>query len=168
MGRITPPKLYGGTHFGMQFVRTLKGSLSVGTSVTRLIPEALKRDQPGALLLEALIAVTVFTSVAVAALAGVSGFQRAKAVIETQAEVENIARNQMEYAFYQTYLVPDVTPPLTWVYYTSTTTTSPYTVTAGATSTSAFPTDDQVQQIVVTVMKGAKVELVVETLRTNK
>ena len=65
----------------------------------------------GSLMMEAVVAVMVFTAVGVAVLVGVSTTHLSGAKVEGQSVAENIARNQMEYIFSLPYQEPPSTYP---------------------------------------------------------
>ena len=129
-------------------------------------------DSAGALLMETVIAVTIFITVSSAAVVGVSTAQRARASIERSATAENLVRNQMEYLFslqYQTW-------PYTYLTSTSpagliTSTPSGYSVSAAtiaSTSTADFATDPTFEKVIVTVSHRGQEILQVETFRSSK
>ena len=122
----------------------------------RLLPVA--RDSTAAFLLEALIAASIFMTVAATALIGASATQRARGVIDRSATAENVARNQMEQIFSQAYQT-------TTALYSAVTVPSDYSVTA-AQQTLDATTD--LQKIIVTVFKDNESILVLETLRRNR
>lgn len=116
------------------------------------------RNQQGSLLVEALVALSVFGVLGSAVLGGVQVSLMSKRTYEVRATAENVARNQMEYVFEQTYAPPSsayltVTPP------------APYTVTVEALVYDATSAD--IETVRVTVFReGAQVR-VLETLRSN-
>ena len=127
---------------------------------------AMVADSTAALLLETIIAVSVFVMIAGATLTGATMIQRGRATLERQAIAENLLRNQMEYVF----SLPYKSPTSTFVYSFPTPTSIPsgYSVSVVATTTDAFPTDGNIKKIVVTVKRDAETVLQVETFRTNK
>ena len=127
------------------------------------------RDSAGTLLMETIIAVTIFITVSSAAVIGVSTAQRARASIERSAIAENLVRNQMENLF----SLPYRSWPHTYASSTGLITSTPsgYSVTAVApasTSTAGFATDPAFQKVIVTVSHQGKEILQVETLRSNR
>ena len=109
-------------------------------------------------MLEAIIASTIFMTVAAAALIGVSATQRASVVIQQSAIAENMVRNQIEAIFASPYQT-------TTALYQAVTVPTGYNVTA-AQQTLDATTD--LQKITVTIKQGTKTLLEVETLRRKQ
>ena len=136
-----------------------------GVALSRRLRVTLP-DSTGALMIEAVIGVTVMVSLAAAALVGLSATQRARLTIDTQAIAENIVRNQMEDSFSRTYTAwPNPYPSLLATQ--SSRYPSEYSVAVTTEEVTAFSGDPDIQKVVVTVSKGNEVILVVETLRGN-
>ena len=133
----------------------------VGLSgVGRLAERAGARlcDERGAMMIEALIAVSVFTLLGAAVLSGSTATRNASASAEQAAVAENIARNQLETIL----AAPYQDPPHT---YTPISTPPGYAVTADAQE--LIGGDTNIAALVVTVtLKGDPV-LTLESLRTR-
>lgn len=120
---------------------------------------ALLSDRSGGLMVEAVVSMLLLTVLGTATMAGLSTTHVSGANTEEQAIAENIARNQMEYILTQAYKDPPasylaITPP------------SGYAVNADAV---AFEVGDtSVEKIVVTVTRGGRTLLVLETIRTKQ
>ena len=130
---------------------------------------ALVSDSRASLLVESIIATTIFVMISGTALIGVSAAQAVRGTIQRQSVAETLVRNQMEYISSLAYQ--------TWPY-TYSTSTSPsglitstpagYSVSAVSTSTPQFASDADFAKIVVTVSFGGEELISVETLRSNK
>ena len=143
--------------------RSVVSSPSALTRFRRRVHATL-RDNTGALLLETIVAVTVFTTVGITALVGLQSTQQARLRLERQANAENVIRNQMEYLVSVDYQNPTSTTP----YLSITTTPSGYSVVV---ETEPFPegsTDPDVEKITVRVSEGGSEILAVETVRINQ
>lgn len=130
-------------------------------SVCRLIAEracARVRGQRGTMMVEALIAVSVFTLLGAAVLSGSTSTRNASARAEQAAVAENIARNQLETVL----AAPYQDPPYS---YTPISTPPGYAVTADALV--LVGGDSNIATIVVVVtLKGESV-LTLGSLRTR-
>jgi Tfp pilus assembly protein PilV len=113
----------------------------------------------GGLFIEALAAMLVLGMVGTAVLAGVSMTQKSGTAVEEQSVAENLVRNQMEYIFSLPYVDPGSS-------YASVSAPSGYTVTNSATEFVAG--DTNIEKITVTVQRGSKSLLTLETLRTRQ
>ena len=120
---------------------------------------ALARGTDGALLMETLIAVTVFSMLGAAVLSGLSTAHRSTANTEDQSVAESIARNQMEQVFVDAYLDPPAS-------YTPVATPPGYSVTVDAQE--FVVADPNVAKIIVTVFRAGQQVLVVESLRLKE
>lgn len=119
----------------------------------------LLRGQRGSLLVETVVALSVFGVLGTAVLSGVSTSYVSKRTFEVHSTAENILRNQMEYVFEQAYVPPPgtyltVTPPAT------------YSVTAQALVYDASST--QIETVRVTVSKEGQQVKVLDSLRSNR
>lgn len=112
----------------------------------------------GNLLLEAAVAVMVFGTVGSAVLIGIQTAHSSGERTETQSVAEIIARNQMEDIFNQAYKPPPAS-------YTTISVPSDYTVTAAANEYISGSVD--VEKLVVTVGRGGRDVLALETLRAG-
>ncbi len=117
------------------------------------------RDDAGALLVETVLAVVVFTLVGTAVMAGLSTAHSSGAGTERQSVAENIARNQMEYMFSLPYQDPPSSYPLISV-------PGGYAVTCTAETYGAGGLDTE--KVVVTVTFNGAEELVLEALRAKR
>ena len=89
--------------------------------------------------------------------------------MEDHSIAEKLARNQMEYVYTQPYVAPGGDYETLDEASTVTYNVDPgYTVTAQAlTYTKPIVTDTDIARVVVTITRGTKTILVLETLRTN-
>ena len=110
-------------------------------------------------MLEVVVALLVFGSIGSAILFGVSTVQTSGSKTEVQSVAENLARNQMEYLYSLAYQGSTSTYP-------SITALPPgYGVTAE--SRTFIEGDSNIEKIVVTVSRGGRDILVLESLRTK-
>ena len=119
---------------------------------------SIRHSAVGAIMLENLVAVTVLSTVATAALVGLSTANIARGKLDGQAQAEYATRNMMECIFglkFQT---------TTTEYSTSTCASAPsdYTITNIATTT-----PEGLQRIAVIIRRGDKTLLEVETIRAS-
>lgn len=115
------------------------------------------REQRGALLLETVLVIFIFGMVGVAVLAGLSTASISKGKTEVQSNIEDIARNQMEYLL----SLPYQDPP------TSCSTISvPQGFSVTCEAEEYVVGDTNIEKPVVTVTFGAT-QVVLETLRTK-
>ena len=144
-------------------------------SLIRARPAALRRllcmlprGTKGALLLETMIAVGVFSMVGVAALAGLSTSIKVRARIERDAIAENIVRNQMEFVFTQDYKSWNGPVPYPSAINSSTSAYPPgYAVTVESTEAPDFEGDPDIERITVTVTQHGVQVMVIETARSK-
>lgn len=116
-------------------------------------------DERGNLLLETLVAITVFALVGGAVLSGTSTALNTGTTVEEQSVAEEIARNQMESVFNESYQQPLSTP------YPTIVPPAGYAVSLAA---DEYLTGDvDIEMLVVTVSRDSKNLLVLETLRTR-
>ena len=120
----------------------------------------LLRNQRGALLLETVVALTVFGVLGTTVLSSVHTSYLSKTQFDIGSEAENIVRNQMEYVLEQpykpwvdTYLT--ITPP------------AGYSVLAEALQYSTS-TDANIETVRITVNHDAQPVKVFETIRANR
>lgn len=121
----------------------------------------LARNCRGGLLLETVLAVTIFTLVGTAVLSGLSTAHFSGGKTESKSIAESLGRSQMERLFAQPYQPP----PWPWSFPTI----SPppgYSLSAVAKEHEAGNTD--VAALVVTVSHEGKEVLVLETLRARE
>ena len=113
----------------------------------------------GSLLIEAVVATTIFTIVGSAVLVGLSTTHISGAKTEEQSVAENIARNQMEKVFSLPYRDPPSTYP-------AIVTTSGYQVFAAAEE--YVIGDPNIEKVVVRVTHESQEVLVLETMRAKE
>ncbi len=119
------------------------------------------RGQTGGLLIETVIALTVFGVLGSIVLSGVQTSHISKRNFDVQSEAENLVRNQLEGALQNTYKGwPDT-------YDAVTSTPAGFTVTAEALQYSTS-TDTDIQTLRVTVSYDGQPVKVFETIRTNR
>ncbi len=130
-------------------------------------------ESQGTALLEAIIGLTIFAALGTALLMGVRSAHISGDLVEINSIAENLARNQMEYAFGQAYL----SPPATYVSIANAVDVSyivepGFSVTAQAIAFTAgdasIVNDTNIEQVVVTVSEGSQSILVVKSLRANE
>ena len=114
------------------------------------------QDQRGALLLEALVAVSVFTLLGTAVMTGLSATGSAAEGIEVSSTAENLAANQLETILASPYQDPPHT-------YAALTPPPGYTVTAEALE--LVPGDSNIANLVVTVFRDGSQVLLLESAR---
>lgn len=116
-------------------------------------------DTRGSLLLESTIAITVFAIVGGAVLSGTSTSLKTGDVVEGQSIAEEIARNQMESVFNESYQEPPGTPYATMV--------PPSGYAISVTADEYLTGDVDIEMVVVTVSRNSENLLVLKTLRTR-
>ena len=129
----------------------------------------IAQDDRGAALMEAVMGITIFAALGTALMIGIRTANISGEVVEDHSIAEKLARNQMEYVYTQTYVAPggnyetlDQAQTITY------NVDQGYTVTAQAlTYTNPIVTDTDIERVVVTITRGTKTILVLETLRTN-
>lgn len=117
------------------------------------------QDQRGALLAEALVAVSVFTLMGSAVMTSVSATSAAAERMRTTADADSIASNQMTAVL----TTPYIDPPFTYVPITP---PAGYSVTAEALE--FVPGDTYIAKIVVKVYKDGQFILKLESLRLKE
>ncbi len=125
------------------------------------------QDRHGALLLETIVAITVFAAVGLAVLLGVGAAHISGNSVEGKSIAEQLARNQMEYVFTQAYQ----NPPATYVSISDATDVTygvPTGYTVGATAQEYQSGVVAIEKVTVTVNRDGQSLLVLETLRTNQ
>lgn len=123
--------------------------------------QRLLRNQRGALLLEALIAVALLTSVMSAAVAGLSTGSIAVGITDEKVTTNNIARSQLEYTLNDAFCAA----PCTYAVMPSTLPAG-YTVTSEAVAYS--PPDPNLETLVVTVYRDGQAIAVVKGIKANR
>ena len=130
---------------------------SRGGSQVRLVRHLLG-DRRGALLVESVLVMLVFSLVGIAVLGGVSTTHITGARAEHQSTSENIARNQIEYIFSLPYREPPSSYPTISV-------PDGYGVTGEAET--YLTGDSDIQMVVVAVTFEGREDFVLETLRAK-
>ncbi len=119
------------------------------------------RGQTGGLLIETVVALTVFGTLGSVVLSGVQTSFISKRNFDSQSVAENLVRNQMESTLEKTYKAwPDT-------YDAVTSTPAGFTVTAQALQYSTS-TDSNIQTVRVTVTHNGETIKIFETVRTNR
>ena len=116
-------------------------------------------DSRGNLLLETVVAITIFALVGGAVLSGMSTALDTGSMVEGQSVAEEIARNQMESVFNVSYQEPLSTPYPTVV--------PPAGYAINLTADEYLTGDVNIGMVVVTVSRDSENILVLETLRTR-
>ena len=116
-------------------------------------------DSRGNLLLETVVAITIFALVGGAVLSGMSTALDTGSMVEGQSVAEEIARNQMESVFNASYQEPLSTPYPTIV--------PPAGYAINLTADEYLTGDVDIEMAVVTVSRDSENILVLETLRTR-
>lgn len=119
---------------------------------------AIAHDSSGAVLLESLVAVVIFSVIGTAVLSGLTTTYSSGDAIERQATAENIARNQIDYALSQPYQDPPFSCSLIGV-------PTRYGVTC--TGEEYVGGNTNVAKLRVTVTFDGAQELALETLRVK-
>ena len=130
--------------------------------IIKRVSRHLAGDQRGGLLVDALVATTLLGIIGTAVVGSVQSSYISEHKFDDQAMVENIVRNQMEYALEQAYQYhsPEGTP------YETVTTPAGYSVTA-----KAFEYDEEsnkIQTVQVTVLRDGQPVKVVDLLRCDR
>ncbi|MBI2916722.1 MAG: type II secretion system protein [Chloroflexi bacterium] len=126
--------------------------------IARRFISARHRDCRGGVLIEALVAVMVFSLVGTAVLVGLSVTHRSGAETEGQSVAENVARNQMENAFSLPYQAPLSTyPPIS----------APAGYSVTATADWEVLDDTNLERVTVTIHREGRDILVLETFRAR-
>ena len=132
------------------------------------------QDSNGFVLLETVMAITIFAALGTALMVGIRTANISGDVVNKQSIAEKLGRNQMEYVFTQAYL----SPPASYVTLDQAqdvgfTVDVGYSVTAEAVALTApefdmsIINDSNVENVVVTIYRDGNTVLVLETLRTN-
>ncbi|MCH8206022.1 MAG: hypothetical protein IH956_03355 [Chloroflexi bacterium] len=134
---------------------------AVGSTAGRVVGRLLRviRDRSGGPMVETVVALSVFIAVGTSVLLGIRTIQTSGNSTEGRAVAENIARNQMAHIFSLSY------QDATSTYPSIADVPTDYTVTAVANE--FLSGDVDIQKIVVTVTRGGRSLLVLETLRAR-
>lgn len=110
--------------------------------------------------MESMIAITVFALVGGAVLSGTSTALSTGSIVEGQSVAEEIARNQMESVFNQSYQESAGSPYATVV--------PPARYTVSVSADEYLSGDVDIEMVVVTVSRDSQSIMVLETLRTRQ
>ena len=117
-------------------------------------------DSSGSILLETVVASIIFAMVGTAVLSGLSTMYASGNLTEAQSMAENLARNQMEFAFNQSYREPQQA-----AYQIISDVPANYSVTTTVAYASVSSPDPEVELIKVTVSHAGENTLTLESLR---
>lgn len=134
-----------------------------GIAQVRALERAIKNvsSQQGGLLLEVVVAMSVFGVLGAAVLSAVQTASITKRSFELDSQAENIIRNQLDSVFEDPYKAPDAADPT----YSPITPPPGYTVTAESITYAATSTD--ISTVRITVIRDGQTVQTYETLRTN-
>jgi Tfp pilus assembly protein PilV len=126
---------------------------------TKMISFGVPRRELGSTMIEVLLSLALLAMVVCGLMTGLSSTSISSGVVQVQATADSLARSQMEYVRSLPYQVapatyPTLTPP------------SGYAVTAQALPVAG--TDDQIQEVAVTVTSGGKSVLILEGMKMNR
>ena len=133
-------------------------------------PWRLARDSSGQMLIEVIIAITIFSVVGTSVLLGVRVAHTSSRFVENHSIAERLARNQIESVFNQAYQPPQAEPV---AYDTLAEAEACGSITGYSVCAEGLEllTDDglqgSIERVVVTVSLNGKVVLVLETLRAE-
>ena len=116
--------------------------------------------QSGGLLLETVVALSVFGVVGTSLMSGIQTSYLSKTQFDIRSRAENIVRNEMEAVFSQPYQSPPYTYP-------TTTTFDGFFVTSEAIDYSTT-SDSNLETVRITVLHGGLTVKVLEAARTNR
>ena len=116
--------------------------------------------QRGGLLLETVVALSVFGVVGTSLMSGVQTSYTTKTQFDIRSRTENIVRNEMEAVFAQAYKPPGQT-------YSTATTSDGFVVTSEAIDYSTT-SDSNLEIVRITVLHGGVTVKVLEAARTNR
>ena len=132
---------------------------TLSTRLRRRLGRLVNR-QGGALLLETVVALSVFGVVGTALMSGIQTSYLSKTQFDIRSRAENIVRNEMETVFAQPYQAPPYT-------YSTATTSDGFVVTSVAVDYSTT-SDANLETVRVTVQHGGQTVKVLEAARTNR
>ena len=134
------------------------------TTLSARLRHGLRRiasGQRGGLLLETVVALSVFGVVGTSLMSGVQTSYTTKTQFDIRSRAENIVRNEMEGVFAQAYKLPGQT-------YSTATTSDGFIVTSEAISYSTTSDPNLLETVRVTVQHGGLTVKVLEAARTNR
>ncbi len=120
----------------------------------------IARGQKGGLLLETVVALSVFGVVGTSLMSGIQTSYSSKTQFDIRSRAENIVRNEMEGAFAQAYKPPGQT-------YSTASTSDGFIVTSEAIDYSTT-SDSNLEMVRITVQHGGFTVKVLEAARTNR
>ena len=141
-----------------EVTRKLKASMQSGALNAMRRLREIAQESRGAIMVEMVVTVLVFSLVGTAVLSGVATTQTSGFKTETQSIQESMARNQMEYMFSLPYQDPPTSYPTISV-------PQGYEVTCVAAE--IVPGDPNIEKVIVTVTFDGTHQLVLETLRAK-
>ena len=121
--------------------------------------QAAALDTRGSLLLESMIAITVSAIVGGAVLSGTSTALNTGSIVEGQSVAEELARNQMESVFNESFQEPAGSPCATIG--------PPARYAVSVAADEYLSGDVDIEMVVVTVSRDSQSIMVLETLRTR-
>ena len=133
----------------------MKGKGGIGSCVKSFV-----REKTGALLVESVVSVAIFTIVGTAVMSGLSTTQISGAQTERQSISEYVARNQMAAVFESGYLDNGTAYP-------AVATPQGYTVTAATVEVDELNLDPDVQKIIVTVSYANETVFILESIKAR-
>ncbi len=139
----------------------VRGEAKLRTALHRWL-QRLLRNQRGALLLEAVVALAVFGVLGTTVLGAVQTSFIGKRLFDQQSTAENLIRNQMESVFDQVYKAPDDAEPT----YLAITPPTGYSVTAESLTYDVANTD--ISTVRITVYQDGQPVKTFETQRANR
>ncbi len=116
--------------------------------------------QRGGLLLETIVALSVFGAVGTSLMSGIQTSYLSKTQFDIRSRAENIVRYEMETVFAQAYKPPGQT-------YSTATTSDGFIVTSEAIDYSTT-SDSNIETVRITVLRGGLTVKVFEAARTNR
>ena len=125
----------------------------------RALPARLRGNAQGLMLMETIVVVTVFALVGTAVMMGLNTTYATGENTESQSQAENIARNQMENIFTQTYSPPGGSD------YATITPAVGYAVAVTHEDVNPSSPDPDIEKITVTVSRDSVDILAIETYR---
>ena len=135
-----------------------------------LEPWRLARDSSGQMLIEVVLAITIFGAVGTAVVLGVRTAHISASLVEDHSIAERLARNQMESVFNQAYKPAESQPVAydTLAEANACGSSTGYSICAVALELQASDSyEGTVERVVVTVSVEGRAVLVLETLRAN-
>lgn len=131
-------------------------------------PWRLARDSSGQMLIEVIVAITIFAVVGTSVLLGVSVAHRSASLVEDHSVAERLLRNQIESVFNQAYKPPKLGESVAYVTLAEAEPCdSPTGYSVCAVAEQLVTDEGSIEKVVVTVSLNGKEVLRLETLRGN-